>query len=129
VGDSIDPPGVSAVRVDAAGIVRLKWVSGVRITAELARAAMDAVDAVNAGRPRPLLVEMTGAAGVTRGARTTFAGQCAVSRLALLGGSPVDRVLASSALGASAPAMPTRFFTSEDAALAWLERAGPPTGG
>jgi hypothetical protein len=124
VGDPADPREAMVVREDAPGLVRLRWTSGVRITGELARAAMDLVDSVNAGRPRPLLVEMTGAAAVTWEARSAFTRPCTVTRLALLGRSPVDRVLASSALGASAPPMPTRFFTSEDTALAWLEEPG-----
>lgn len=109
-----------AVRVDEQGVVRLRWASGVRITADLATAAMALVDGVNDGRCRPLLVEMAGAAGVTREARTTFAQPCTVRRLALLGRSPVDRVHANSTLGASRPQMPTRFFTSEEDALNWL---------
>jgi hypothetical protein len=105
---------------DGIDLVRLTWAGGLEITGELARSAMDLVDSLNTNRHRPLLVEMTGTAGVTWAARTIFARDCTVSQLALLGRTPVDRVLANSTLGASAPRMPTQFFTSEDAALAWL---------
>jgi hypothetical protein len=109
-----------AVHVDPLGIVRLRWERGLRITGELARAAMALVDATNAGRERPLLVDMTGTAALTREARMTFGRRCSASRIALLGRSPVDRVIANFALGVSAVPVPTKFFTSEALATAWL---------
>lgn len=111
---------VLAVRVDPGGFVRLTWDRNLRISGELARAAMALVDATNAGRERPLLVDMTGTATLTREARITFTCRCSASRIALLGRSPVDRVIANFALGVSAVPVPTRFFTSEARATAWL---------
>ncbi|MFC4947534.1 hypothetical protein ACFPFQ_29085 [Pseudonocardia sp. GCM10023141] len=111
---------VMTVHVDPTGIVRLEWARGLRITGELARAAMELVDETNTGRQRPLLVDMTGTAALTREARTTFSRRCSASRIALLGRSPVDRVIANFALGVSAVPVPTRFFTSEALATAWL---------
>lgn len=55
-----------AVRVDAAGVVRLTWSRGLRIDGPLAQEAMTRVDALNAGRERPLLVDMTGTAQLRR---------------------------------------------------------------
>lgn len=109
-----------SVRVDSAGIVRLTWAGGQRITGVLAREAMAMVDEVNGGRERPLLVDMTGTATLTRDARMVFTEKCSASTIALLGRSAVDRVIANFALGVSAPPVPTRFFTSEPAAVAWL---------
>jgi hypothetical protein len=111
---------VLAVRVDPRGFVRLSWDRDLRITGEMAQAAMALVDATNAGRERPLLVDMTGTAALTRAARMTFTRRCSASRIALLGRSPVDRVIANFALGVSAVPVPTRFFTSEPLAIAWL---------
>ncbi len=113
-------PAVPAVGVDLRGFVRLSWDRNLRITGEMARAAMALVDATNAGRERPLLVDMTGTAALTREARMTFSRRCSASRIALLGSSPVDRVIANFALGVSAVPVPTRFFTSEPLAVAWL---------
>ena len=113
-------PAVLAVRVDPRGFVRLSWDRNLRITGELARAAMALVDATNAGRERPLLVDMTGTAALTREARMTFTLRCSASRIALLGRSPVDRVIANFALGVSGVPVPTRFFTSETLAITWL---------
>jgi hypothetical protein len=113
-------PVVPAVSVDLRGFVRLSWDRHLRITGDMARAAMALVDATNAGCERPLLVDMTGTAALTRDARMIFSRRCSASRIALLGRSPVDRVIANFALGVSAVPVPTRFFTSEALAVAWL---------
>ncbi len=113
-----------SVCVDPIGVVRLSWSPGLRITDYLAAEAMAAVDELNGDTERPLLVDMTGTAVLTREARQTFARKCTASRIALLGNSPVDRVIANFALGVSYVPVPTRFFTSEPAALVWL-RDGP----
>ncbi|MGI5133036.1 hypothetical protein ACQEVB_39985 [Pseudonocardia sp. CA-107938] len=111
---------VLTVRVEPAGYVRLSWDRNLRITGEMARGAMALVDATNAGRERPLLVDMAGTAALTRDARMTFSRRCSASRIALLGSSPVDRVIANFALGVSGVPVPTKFFTSESLAVAWL---------
>ena len=109
-----------ALSVDATDVVRLSWDPGLRITGDLAAEAMTMVDALNGDRERPLLVDMTGTAVLTREARQRFSLRCTASRIALLGTSAVDRVIANFALGVSATPVPTRFFTAEPAALAWL---------
>lgn len=117
---STEPHLVMAVRVDPMGIVWLTWAEGLQITEQLARDAMALVDETNADRERPLLVDMTGTATLTRDARIAFTRRCSASRIALLGRSPVDRVIANFAMGTSSVPVPTRFFTSEPAAVAWL---------
>jgi hypothetical protein len=104
------------------GIVRLAWRPGLCITGPLAAQAMAAVDALNDDQHRPLLVIMAGTDTPTREARQRFGHRCSASRIALLGRSPVDRVRASFPPELSSPGfpVPTRFFTSEQAALAWL---------
>jgi hypothetical protein len=115
-----------AVCVDPTGVVRLSWMPGLRITGPLAADAMAAVDQLNREEERPLLVDMTGTAALTRDARQTFANKCSASRIALLGSSAVDRVIANFALRVNSVPVPTRFFTSEPAALAWLRDGIPP---
>jgi hypothetical protein len=113
------------VRVDEHDLLRLTWMPGVRITGPLAKEAMDLVDELNVTGERPLLVDMTGTGNLTREARLVFTRDCKVTRLALLGRSPVDRVIANFALGVNTMAMPIRYFTSESAAVAWLCRGEP----
>ncbi len=110
------------VAVGPCGIVRLRWARGVCITGVLVVAAQAAVDGLNGDRERPLLVDMAGTDSLTRDARGQFARRCSASRVALLGESAVDRICASFApprADGGFP-VPTRFFTSEPAALAWL---------
>jgi hypothetical protein len=42
------------------------------------------------------------------------------SRIALLGSSPVDRIIANFTIERQTLPCPTRFFTSRDEALGWL---------
>ncbi|WP_378036707.1 hypothetical protein [Actinomycetospora atypica] len=111
------------MRLGSDGIVRLSWAPRLEITGELAAAAVRIVDDLNGPIHRPMLVNMTGTAALTRSARSVFARPCSVSRLALLGRSAVDRVIANFALGVNRHPMPMRFFTDERAALDWLRDA------
>ena len=127
VADSDRRSDTLLVRLEDAGFVRLTWRSGLRIDAALARRAMALVDELNGPLQRPLLVDMTGTAQLTRDARLTFGYECSAPRIALLGRSEVDRVIANFALRVTRTPVPTRFFTSEAKALGWL--CGPEAGG
>lgn len=107
-----------------AGIVLLRWTPGVHITGPLAAEAMAAVDRLNADHKRPLLVDMTGTANLARAARAAFGGDCQVLRMAIVGSSPVDKVIANFGLRVSTIAIPSRYFNSVPAALAWLRAHG-----
>ena len=49
-------------------VVVVRWMPGIEITGPLASAAMATVDKLNGDHKRPLLVDMTGTANVTRDA-------------------------------------------------------------
>jgi hypothetical protein len=102
------------------GVVLLRWTQGAFITGPLAAEAMDMVDQLNGDHKRPLLVDMTGTATLTRDARETFQRDCQVSRMAIVGTSAVDKVIANFGLRVAVIAIPSRFFTSVPTALAWL---------
>ncbi len=107
------------------GIVLLRWTHGVVITGARAAAAMRAVDRLNGEQKRPLLVDMTGTDTLTRDGRETFRGDVQVSRIALVGHSAVDRVIANFGLRVSSLRIPSRFFSSVPAGLAWLREHEP----
>ena len=117
VGETDDP---MTLRVDGHGVLRLIWGPRVRITAELAKESVRAAEDLTVGRPQPMLVDITGDATTTRDARHVFADTTAVSRLALLGCSAVNRVIANFTLRVDPPTIPVRYFTDESAALDWL---------
>ncbi|MCO1660098.1 STAS/SEC14 domain-containing protein [Pseudonocardia humida] len=108
------------LHLEQGGYVRCDWRRGTRITGELARGAIKRLDELNDGIKRPLLVDMRGTASLTREGRQAFAEEYSASKVALLGESPVDRVIANFTLSVIVMSIPTRYFTSESAALAWL---------
>lgn len=112
--------GKGTVQLRADGIIHLIWNPSVHIEAHDARAAMAAVNKVASGLEYPMLVDMATTESVARQARSVFSIPCAANRIALLGSSPVDRVLANFFLGVHIPPCPTRFFTSRAEAMEWL---------
>lgn len=102
------------------GILHLLWNPKARIEATDARAAMAAVNAVAGGSEYPMLVDMRTTESLSRQARSVFGTRCAASRIALLGKSPVDRILANWSLGVQNLPCPTRFFNSRTEAVNWL---------
>ncbi|MHA7156255.1 DUF7793 family protein [Arthrobacter sp. TMN-50] len=117
--DGID--GIDATLVlGPDNILRLRWARGISIAEKDARVAMTQVNDLCAGTSHPMLVDMATTKAVSRGARTVFGLPCSASRIALLGSSQVDKVIANFILGVSTLPCPTRFFTAESAALEWL---------
>lgn len=117
--DSVDG-GKGSVKLLADGYIHLQWLPGISIEVEDARAAMAKVNEACQGVPHPMLVDMAAVASVSREARSIWSIPCSASRIALLGRSPVDRVLANFFLGVHIPPCPTRFFTSRNDAMEWL---------
>lgn len=102
------------------GLLHLRWLPGVNIEVDDARAAMAKVNELCQQEQHPMLVDMEAVGSVSRQARAVWSIPCSASRIALLGTSPVDRVLANFFLGVHVPPCPTRFFTSRSQALDWL---------
>ena len=109
------------LELDAEGLLRLTWARGASITEADAEAAMAQVNALCGDSRYPMLVDMATTADVSRGARAVFGRPCQASRIALLGASPVDRVIANFILGINKLPCPTRFFTDKAEAHAWLK--------
>jgi hypothetical protein len=110
--------------VDELGLIRLTWRrSAQRITGPLAQQALRLVEQLDNGHSRSLLVDVTGTT-LTHEARMTFAAHDSTPRIALLGSSAVDRVIAAFALRRST--VLARYFTSESAAVTWLLASEPP---
>ncbi|MEO8282705.1 MAG: STAS/SEC14 domain-containing protein, partial [Pseudarthrobacter sp.] len=92
--------GVKAdLTLDGQGVIQLKWPRAVSISQVDAEAAMRAVNELCGDLRYPMLVDMATTAQVSRGARAVFGRPCQASRIALLGASPVDKVLANFILG------------------------------
>ncbi|HJV98569.1 MAG TPA: STAS/SEC14 domain-containing protein [Arthrobacter sp.] len=117
--------GKGTVELEDGGYIHLVWNRSVRIEEVDAHEAMATVNVVADGAEYPMLVDMATTESVSRQARAVFSIPCAASRIALLGSSPVDRVLANFFLSLHVPPCPTRFFTSRDDAMAWLLETRP----
>lgn len=113
--------GKGTIELRGDNVVHLRWCPGLSIDEADARAATAAVSETCCGGRYPLLVEMGGTSSLSRGARTVFALPGPAARIALLGASPVDRVIVNYFIGRQMPPCPTRFITSADEALTWLK--------
>ena len=82
--------------------------------------AGSAVRALAGGRRMPVLLIITGVVGVSVEARHVYATSIAASAFALVGESPVDRVIAHYLLRSKTESIPAQFFTSEAEAISWL---------
>lgn len=112
--------GKGTVELRSDGVIHLVWEPRIILEAADALAAMASVNEVANGLEYPMLVDMATTEAVSRQARGVFSIPCAASRIALLGSSPVDRVIANFFLGVHIPPCPTRFFTSRSVAMSWL---------
>ncbi|WP_066293760.1 STAS/SEC14 domain-containing protein [Arthrobacter sp. B6] len=101
------------------GVIHLIWEPRASLGVDDIRAAMARVNDICNGSPHPLLVEMTEINTVSHDARAAFSTPTAASRIALLGSSPVDRVIANFR-GADTYPCPTRFFSDRAEARNWL---------
>lgn len=114
---------VSRVWVGDDGIARVIHFPGVELTLADAQETMAAYLKVSKGEKLPLLVDTTEMKSMTRESRLYYASEetaqtgCAV---AIIIGTPVSKVLGNFYIGLSKPHLPSRLFTSEEEALAWL---------
>lgn len=118
--DMTAPADQITVDLAADGIVEVTLPPNSVVRSTEARAAAAAVRMFADGRRLPLLLRVTGVLSVTDDARLTYTNSVAVSACALLGESPVDRVIAHFLLRAKPGSLPGQFFTSEAEARDWL---------
>lgn len=112
--------GKGTVELKAEGILHLMWKPGTVLVADDVQAAMAVVNEVADGAEYPMLIDITNTQAVSRQAKAEFSVKCAASRIALLGSSPVNRVIANFAMSRRTLPCPTRFFTSPKEAMNWL---------
>lgn len=109
---------------DGDGIIRAKVKPGIEIGLEDAREAVRAIAGLCEGIQRPVLVDMSALRAMDRAARLYFAGPETAqveSAAALIVSSPLARAIGNFFMGLNKPLFPTRLFTSEAEALAWLK--------
>ncbi|WP_171027474.1 STAS/SEC14 domain-containing protein [Pseudarthrobacter sp. NamE2] len=101
------------------GIYRLRWNQGVTVELEDTERLVAGLDALGDGKPLPLLIQVGGVT-FTYASRKVSPPAAHVSRIALLGSSPVDQVIALFLFRFYQLPCPIKYFTSLRPALAWL---------
>lgn len=102
------------------GILRISLHPGSRITGEDGTMVRDQLLARSGGAGTAVLLQITGVESVSREAVRFFSEAATITAFAILGNSPVDRVIAHGLHGLPAPRCPTRYFSDEQQALSWL---------
>ncbi|MCC9175173.1 DUF7793 family protein [Arthrobacter sp. zg-Y179] len=92
------------------------------ITGSMAVAVAEKIDRLAVAHSLPLLLTLTGVESISRSARDVFSAARSLSAVAVIGVSPVDRVIANFLLGGEVQPCPTRYFSEEGDALNWLRR-------
>ncbi len=115
------PAGVPiGVRMRDGGIIEVALPANEEIAGPEARVAGAAVRALAKGRRVPVLLVITGVVGISVEARHVYSTSIAASAFALVGESPVDRVIAHYLLRSKTETIPAQFFLSEAEAVDWL---------
>jgi hypothetical protein len=115
--------GNQRIWLDDEGIVHAESQPGTEQARAEAEACVASIWEVGGRRTRPVLVDLRRVKAMHRGARTYYAGAETArtqSAAALLVGSPLTRVIGNFFMGLNKPLIPTRLFTSEPEAMAWL---------
>jgi hypothetical protein len=110
------------VRLLDGGIIEVVLPANQEIQGPEARIAGETVRALARGRRMPVLLVLAGVVGVSVEARRVYATSIAASAFALVGRSPVDRVIAHYLLRSRTETIPADFFSSEADAVEWLGR-------
>lgn len=111
---------IIGVRMLEGGILEVTLPPNRETKGPEAREAGAAVRALADGKRMPVLLVISGVVGVSVEARQVYSGSFAASAFALVGESPVDRVIAHYLLRSRTETIPAEFFTSRADALKWL---------
>lgn len=116
------PPRLGQVIQSEQGHLALLLPPGGIINGSMAVGFADTIERLAAAGSLPLLITLTGVESISRSARDVFSATRSLTAVAVVGVSPVDRVIANFLLGGEVQPCPTRYFTSESDALKWLSR-------
>ncbi|MDI3242125.1 hypothetical protein QK292_11890 [Arthrobacter sp. AL08] len=108
------------VRVIDGGILEIVLPANAEIGGAEARVAGSAARRLANGQRMPVMLVITGVVGVSVEARHIYASSIAPSAFAVVGVSPVDRVIAHYLLRSPGETIRAEFFTSEAEAVQWL---------
>ena len=103
-------------------VIRSQWTPGTYITYELAKLTVAPVAEINKDKQHPLLSDLDGIKGMAREARVIFSETEGPSAVALVGGSPIARVIGNLFIGLNKQMkLPLRMLANGKEALNWLK--------
>jgi hypothetical protein len=121
----VEPTGrqsdIVTIELSSQHILHVRWRPGAVVTEAEAYALKNRAAELSSGRSLPMLVEMASMKWIDRLATEIFSAPWPLAKMALVGTSPVDEVIASFYTSRHHHACPTRFFTSMDEAMTWLK--------
>lgn len=106
------------------GIMRSNPLANAEMTLADAKEANEIIWKLSANKKRPLFCDYSGIRSQDAECRDYYASEetAAVTLVcAILVGSPVSKIIGNFYMGLNKPATPTRLFTSQDSAIAWLK--------
>ena len=119
---SVGTDSAAEIRFANGGHIILVLPPGEVVTGSMAAEVAEKVEQLAGTHKLPLLLTLTGVESVSRTARDIFSAARSLSAVAVIGVSPVDRVIANFLLGGETQPCPTRYFSSESDAVNWLKR-------
>lgn len=109
--------GKATIALLSPALIRLTWLPDTEVFEADARDVLEQSLSLVDHVPYAILVDMRQIASLSTGAREAFSSETVVLAAAMLGHTPVDRVIAASV---QQSAHEVRFFTVEHEALTWL---------
>ncbi len=100
--------------------VRAVLAHGIDLNEAAVAQLCEQIGALAGSRKVAVVLQLTGIASVSRTARAALSTIAPVSSWAVVGATPVDRLLGHILLSAESSSAPARYFTSEREALDWL---------
>ena len=110
----------------AGPVIRGRFLPGAEVTLADARENIAVTSRLTGGHRAPILVDLRQVRSQSAEARAYLAGPEATRvslAVALIVGSPLSVAIGNFFLGFNRPAVPTRLFRDESAALQWLQTA------
>lgn len=121
--NELEQRAAAKVTADPDGTVVIRFALGIRLDGQNTVAVIRAHIAAAAGKKQPAFVDARGVRSTTREARELAVCDEVVaitSRMAVLVDNPVSRVLGNFFMVVTSPRYPTKLFSDEAAARAWL---------
>jgi hypothetical protein len=106
------------------GVTRIILRPNARITDDDCVRTRAELLALTGGKPGAVLLQVSGVGSVSRTAISHYSEAATVTAFAILGDTPVDRVIAHTLLRLAPPTCPTKYFTDEEEAVIWLRTTG-----